>query len=116
MVSLGTLTFTKSLIRRIRDQALPTRILQMPLTESGGKLSYPDEIKRQMFSHAYRGLSSWHGRVFFYLCMENHRLWRAVLGHEYPSNQAFEEAMKASYLAKIRRRPLPTPIADQDRP
>jgi spore photoproduct lyase len=115
MVSLGALTFTKSVIRRIRSEGLPTRILRMPLTESDGKLSYPDEIKLQMFSQAYRSLSSWHGRVFFYLCMENHRLWHAVLGQEYPCNEAFEEAMKASYLAKIRRRPLPTPIADQGR-
>ena len=75
----------------------------MPLTESDGKLSYPDGIKLEMFSHAYRSFASWHGRVFFYLCMENRRLWQPVFGVEYPSNQAFEEAMKASYLQKIRR-------------
>jgi spore photoproduct lyase len=103
LVSLGTLTFTKSAVRQIRDGGLGTRILQMPLTESDGKLSYPDEIKLQMFSHAYASLASWHDRVFIYLCMENQRLWRPVLGFEYPSNQAFEEAMKASYLQKIRR-------------
>jgi spore photoproduct lyase len=110
MVSLGTLTFSKSLVRRIRKGGLPTRILQMPLTESDGKLSYPDEIKLRMFSHASRSLASWHNRVFFYLCMENHRLWRPVFGLEYPSNQAFEAAMKASYLDKIRGRgPAPPP-------
>jgi spore photoproduct lyase len=103
LVSLGTLTFTRSVIRQIRGGGAPTRILQMPLTEADGKLSYPDDIKLAMFSHAYRGLASWHGRVFFYLCMENQRLWRPVFGFEYPSNQALEEAMKASYLGKIRR-------------
>jgi spore photoproduct lyase len=108
LVSLGTLTFTKSVIRRIRSGGLPTRILQMPLTESDGKLSYPEEIKLRMFSHAYRSLSSWHDRVFFYLCMESQRLWHPVFGVDYPSNQAFEEAMKASYLAKIRARSPPT--------
>jgi spore photoproduct lyase len=56
-----------------------------------------------MFSHAYRSLALWHGRVFFYLCMENQHLWRPVFGFEYPSNQVFEEAMKASYLEKVRR-------------
>ena len=103
LVSFGTLTFTKSVIRRIRTSGLATRILQMPLTDSDGKLSYPDAIKLQLFSHAYRGLAAWHGRVFFYLCMENRRLWRPVFGFDYPSNQALEAAMKASYLDKIRR-------------
>lgn len=103
LVSLGTLTFTRSVIRQIRDAGFHTRILQMPLTESDGKLSYPDAIKLQLFRHAYEGLAAWHERVFFYLCMENQRLWRPVFGFEYPSNQAFEEAMKASYLEKIRQ-------------
>ncbi len=65
LVSLGTLTFTKSVIRRIRKGGFKTRILQMPLTESDGKLSYPDEIKLEMFSHAYRSFAAWKGRVFF---------------------------------------------------
>ncbi|MCG6862389.1 MAG: hypothetical protein LJE70_14100 [Chromatiaceae bacterium] len=108
LVSIGTLTFTKSVIRRIRSSGLKTRVLQMPLSESDGKLSYPDEIKLQLFSHAYRSLAAWHDRVFFYLCMENNRLWLPVLGFEYPSNQALEEAMKTSYLNKIRRHPFPT--------
>lgn len=104
LVSLGTLTFTKSVIRRIRNGGFKTRILQMPLTESDGKLSYPDEIKLELFSHAYGSFAAWKDRVFFYLCMENQRLWRPVFGFEYPSNQVFEEAMKASYLEKIQRR------------
>jgi spore photoproduct lyase len=76
----------------------------MPFKPSDGKLSYPREIKVEMFAHAYQALSAWHGRVFFYLCMESQRLWHPVFGFEYPSNQAFEAAMKASYLAKIRGR------------
>jgi spore photoproduct lyase len=40
--------------------------------------------------------------------MESQRLWHPVIGVDYPSNQAFEEAMKASYLAKIRARSPPT--------
>ena len=101
MVSLGTLTFTRSVIRRIRSRNFKTKILRMPLTDADGKLSYPEDIKQAMFSHAYRGLKAWHGQVFFYLCMENHQLWKPVFGYEYPSNQAFEDAMKSSYLAKI---------------
>lgn len=105
LVSFGTLTFTKSVIRRIRNSGGKTRILQMPLTASDGKLSYPEAIKLALFSHAYHGLAAWHERVFFYLCMENQRLWRPVFGFEYPSNQAFEAAMKSSYFNKIRGHP-----------
>lgn len=114
MVSFGALTFTKSVIRRIRAGGAETHILQMPLTPSGGKLSYPDHIKLELFSHAYRSLAAWHGRVFCYLCMEDPRLWPPVFGFEYPSNQAFEEAMKASYCAKIRN--IPAPSGDDQKP
>ena len=101
MVSLGTLTFTRAVIKRIRNRDFKTKILRMPLTDADGKLSYPDDIKQAMFSHAYAGLKRWHGQVFFYLCMENQQLWKRVFGYDYPSNGAFEEAMKSSYLAKI---------------
>ncbi len=80
-----------------------SKILQMPMVESDGKLSYPEATKLAMFTHAYRSLAPWHERVFFYLCMENQRLWRPVFGFEYGSNDEFEQAMKGGYLAKIRR-------------
>jgi len=48
LVSFGTLTFTKSVIRRIRNSGGKTRILQMPLTASDGKLSYPEATKLAM--------------------------------------------------------------------
>ncbi len=101
LVSLGTLTFTKPVIRQIRTRGFNSKIIQMPLVEADGKLSYPDEIKLDMFRHAYRSLEGWHERVFFYLCMENNRLWKPVFGYEYPSNEAFETAMKSSYMGKI---------------
>lgn len=101
LVSLGTLTFTKTVIRQIRQRGARSNILQMPLVESDGKLSYPKEIKLALFSHAYESLSSWHGKVFFYLCMENHALWRPIFGFEYPCNEHFEQAMKTSYLQRI---------------
>jgi len=103
LVSLGTLTFTRSVVRQIRNSGFRTRILQMPLSKSDGKLSYPDELKLQMFSRAYASLTSWHTRVFFYLCMESQRLWWPVFGFAYLSNHELEEAMKTSYLKKIRR-------------
>ncbi|MDH3688366.1 MAG: radical SAM protein [Gammaproteobacteria bacterium] len=103
LVSLGTLTFTKPVIRQIRTRQFKSKILQMPLVDANGKLSYPKETKLEMFRHAYNCLQRWHNEVFFYLCMENHRLWKPVFGYEYPSNEALEAAMKSSYMEKIRQ-------------
>ena len=103
LVSLGTLTFTKPVIRQIRTRQFQSKILQMPLVDAGGKLSYPEETKLEMFRHAYDCFQSWHNEVFFYLCMENNRLWKPVFGYEYPSNAALEAAMKSSYMEKIRQ-------------
>jgi spore photoproduct lyase len=112
LVSLGTLTYIKPVIKQLRSRpGFKSRILQMPMVEAEGKLSYPQEIKQEMFGFAYHSLAAWHGRVFFYLCMESPQLWQPVFGYDYPSNQAFEEAMKRSYLEKIEaRRQSFTPI------
>jgi spore photoproduct lyase len=104
LVSLGTLTYIKPVIRQLRSRSgFRSKILQMPLVESDGKLSYPQAIKLEMFSLAYASLSAWHGEVFCYLCMENQRLWQPVFGFDYASNGEFEQAMKRSYLEKIER-------------
>ncbi len=103
LVSLGTLTYIKPVVKKLRGRTgFRSKILQMPLEDSNGKLSYPQALKRKMFSLAYDSLSPWHGKVFFYLCMENQRLWRPVFGFDYGSNDEFERAMKTAYLAKIR--------------
>ncbi len=105
LVSLGTLTYIKPVIKKLRSRAeFKSKILQMPMVESDGKLSYPDELKREMFSFAYQSLAPWHDQVFFYLCMENQRLWQPVFGYEYAANDEFEQAMKASYQKKIEQR------------
>lgn len=102
MVSLGTLTFIKPVIKKIRQQGFHSQILKMPMVEADGKLSYPDEIKLEMFSHAWQCFSEeWREQVFFYLCMENQRLWEPVFGYSYASNDEFEQEMKSSYLQKI---------------
>jgi spore photoproduct lyase len=105
LVSLGTLTYIKPVIKQLRSRrGFRSKVLQMPLVESDGKLSYPEAVKLEMFSLAYRSLAAWHGQVFFYLCMENLRLWRPVFGFDYASNSEFEQAMKRSYLDKIEQR------------
>jgi len=105
LVSMGTLTYIKSVIREIRKRAIPTQILKMPMVDTNGKQSYPDEIKLSLFSHVYNSFpESWKTEVFFYLCMENHSLWKPVFGYEYASNSEFETAMKNAYLGKINPR------------
>jgi spore photoproduct lyase len=102
LVSLGTLTYIKPVIKQLRSRpGFQSKVLQMPMVEAEGKLSYPDEIKLEMFSFAYQSLTPWHDKVFFYLCMENPRLWQPVFGFDYADNEAFESAMKEHYLKKI---------------
>ncbi len=102
LVSLGTLTYIKPVIRQLRERRdFRSKILQMPMVESDGKLSYPQAIKEEMFRFAYQSLQPWHEDVFFYLCMENHRLWQPVFGSDYPNNQAFEAAMLSAYRDRI---------------
>ena len=112
MVSIGTLTYTKPVVRRIRAAARPTRALQMPLVESAGKLSYPIEWKAEMFGRLYSAFARWQidDGPFFYLCMEDSSLWRTVFGYEYATNDEFETAMTDSYLRKI------TALRDRRRP
>jgi spore photoproduct lyase len=101
MVSLGTLTFIKPVIKKIRQRDFHSKILQMPLKDASGKLSYPKEIKMQMFQCVYRALKPWHEKVYFYLCMEDHSYWKEVFAKEYPTNETFELDMKLNYKAKI---------------
>lgn len=103
LVSLGTLTFIKPVIKKLRTRELKSKILQMPFCDASGKTSYPLEIKKEMFKHAYDIFAPWHGKVYFYLCMEDHSLWKEVFGYEYASNHVFEDMMKISYMQKIRK-------------
>ena len=105
LVSMGTLTYIKSVLREIRKRAIPTQILKMPMVDTNGKQSYPDEIKHALFSHVYNSFpQGWKNDVFFYLCMEEQRLWKPVFDYDYASNSEFETAMKEAYMDKIRAR------------
>lgn len=103
MFSLGTLTFTKAVLRTLRSQAKESRILNMPLVSAAGKYSYPLAIKEEMFCYAYSQFPpSWQqDGPFFYLCMEDPSLWMPTFGYAYPDDKSFEAAMKRSYQAKL---------------
>jgi spore photoproduct lyase len=105
LVSLGTVTFTKKVIKKIRGRDIYTKILQMEMVDAEGKLSYPLDIKREIFSTVYQGLRPWHNKVYFYLCMEDKSLWMDVFEREYLSNDLFEQDMIKSYFDKVQSLP-----------
>jgi len=101
LISIGTLTFIKPVIKKIRSRDFKTRILQIPLVDAEGKQSYTYDIKKNMFQALYSSFSPWHNKVFFYMCMEDKRLWMDVFSREYETNEAFEEDMISNYFTKI---------------
>lgn len=108
MLSMGTLTFTRSVLKAMRAQGRPTRILDMDLVPFAGKYSYPFATKQALFRAAYDAFpASWKTgeatNPFFYLCFEDPALWQPVFGYAYPTNEAFEDTMHRHYLATIER-------------
>lgn len=102
MISLGTLTFIKPVIKRIRQRFLKSSILQMPMEECSGKLSYPFEVKKELFTTVYNAFpEEWRDKVFFYMCMEDESLWQPVFGRWYSTNEDFEADMLNSYMKKV---------------
>jgi spore photoproduct lyase len=98
-VSFGSVTFIKPVIKQIRRRGEPTRILQAELVKDPhGKLTYPDDLKVQMFSTMYRALAPWRGTVFMYLCMEKPGIWDRAFGWRFASNEEFEQAFAAGTL------------------
>ncbi len=102
LISMGTLTFIKPVIKKLRQRELKTKILQMPFETINGKLSYSIEQKKEMFKHCYDSFKPWHKDVYFYMCMEAHSLWKDVFGYEYSSNNQMEDFMINSYMDKIK--------------
>ena len=102
LVSMGTLTFIKPVIKRLRERELKSKVTQIPMRDVNGKKTYDYETKLEMFKGCYDALKPWRKEVFFYLCMEEHSLWREVFGYEFVSNNQFEEMMNSFYMAKIR--------------
>jgi spore photoproduct lyase len=102
LVSMGTLTFIKPVIKQLHERKMKTKILQMPFETINGKQSYSLETKKEMFQHCYESFKPWHEKVYFYMCMEAHELWQDVFGYQYASNNQMEEMMKSFYLQKIK--------------
>lgn len=101
LVSFGTLTFIKPVIKQLRERDFRSKITQMPFVDANGKSSYPHDIKVEMFRHAYESFAPWHKEVFFYLCMEEHEMWSEAFGYQYATNNDFERAMLGAYTKKL---------------
>ena len=101
MVSMGTLTFIKPAIKKLRSTGLTSKVLQIPMADAVGKTSYTIEIKKEIFSHVLSQFSSWHDQVFFYLCMEERSIWESVFGKCYVDNTEFENALFNSVSSKM---------------
>ena len=101
MISMGTLTFIKPAIQKLRSSGLSSKVLQIPMADAVGKSSYTREIKAEIFNHVYSAFHHWHDRVFFYLCMEESAVWESVFGEYYSSNAEFENALFDSVHSKM---------------
>jgi spore photoproduct lyase len=105
-VSMGSVTLIRPVVQEIRRRGGETKILQMELTpDPHGKLTYPDEIKLDLFGHLYESLRPWHRQVFFYLCMETDEIWRQVFDRSYATNEEFE----LDFLRRCPPSPVPLP-------
>ena len=104
MIGIGTLIFTKSVLRKLRENGEESKVLEMELTPAAGKFSYPLAIREKMFSTLVNAFSpDFRDNVFIYLCMEDPSLWLPVLGREYKCDKDFEDDMKKHYFEKIDR-------------
>jgi len=100
-VSFGSVTLTKPVIKKIREQGNPSRILQMDFVpDPHGKLTYPDETKVAMFRKMYDSFGPWHDKVLIYLCMEKAEIWQRAFGFTYASNRQFERDFASKTLFK----------------
>jgi len=101
LISFGTLTFIKPVIKQLREREFRTKITQIPHTNASGKTSYPHATKVEMFKHAYESFKPWHKDIFFYLCMEEHGMWDEAFGYNYSTNNNFERARIGAYAKKL---------------
>ena len=107
LISFGTLTFIKPAIKSLREVGTKSKILQIPFAEAAGKISYPMQTKKKIFSEVWDLFTPWHDKVFFYFCMEDRELWNHVFGKCYESNDDFEIDLFDSVQRKLE---LKTPI------
>jgi spore photoproduct lyase len=101
-VTFGSVTLIKPVIRKIREVGNPTKILQMELVpDPHGKMTYPDDVKVEMFKRMYTVFEPWRDDVFMYLCMEKTAIWLESFGCAYETNEEFEADFGRRTMAKL---------------
>jgi len=103
LISLGTLTYIKPVLKKIRNRDFLSAILRMPMEEIAGRYSYPFEQKKELFQLVLDELGGWQDQVYFYMCMEDKELWKPLLGRHYTDNDQFEKDMLDHYFQKLKR-------------
>ncbi len=102
-ISFGSLTFSKPVMKKIRQYNINSKMLQMPMVSNPeGKQTYPNSLKAKMFSLAYDQFKSWQKEVYFFLCMEEYSLWDSTFGHKYKNNEEFEDDFMKQVFQKIK--------------
>jgi spore photoproduct lyase len=105
-LSMAVPSFTPPVVREIRRRGGESKALQMPLTaDPQGKLTYPAERRIELYSTLYRAFQPWHGRLFFYLCMETSPVWEAVLGRTVTVSQELQRVFTRQRQAPRRSTP-----------
>ena len=101
LISFGTLTFIKPAIKSLRMASMRSKILQMPFADAAGKISYPIDTKKKIFSGLWDVFKPWQDKVFFYFCMEDRQIWESVFGRCYETNDDFENDLFNSVSKKL---------------
>jgi spore photoproduct lyase len=71
------------------------------MVDAAGKLSYPFEVKEELFQTVWKAFTPWHDAVFFYCCMEDPLLWDRLFGFHYETNAQFENALFDALCEKL---------------
>ncbi|MCF6335170.1 MAG: DNA repair photolyase, partial [Spirochaetales bacterium] len=69
LISLGTLTFIKPVLKQLRRRKMDSKILQMPLTDAEGKFSDPIETKRNCSVMVTRDLQKNGKMMYTFICV-----------------------------------------------
>jgi len=103
-VSFGSVTFIKPVIQKLRASGHQSKMLQMEMVpDPHGKLSYPDDVKVEIFQTMVDLFKPWDKKVFQYLCMERAYFWDRVWGSHYETNDDFALAFGRSVWPKVYR-------------
>jgi len=79
LVSFGTLSFTKSQLKTVRQKVRHSQLLKTTFVPTGDqKWTYPEPIRLALYRAILTGMKNWIESIPHYLCMEPLTLWQQV--------------------------------------